>query len=251
MNISSKQIINMIALGLGVLFSTTLWGDSHYIFIVMFAVFVSYCSFVILMARDSNKQMSAALVKQADILDRLVAGDFKVEGAVFAEQKDEVAIYHLSDVGLTEFKSNGSTWSGGYGGLSVRVAKGVRVNGGVTQGRSTRNPETSQAIDIGDLLVTNQRIIFTGANEVRVFDMDKVVNLEAGPNGVTVHISVSNKSKTSGFQSANLSDLTPGMAVALASAWHEGGKKAAVDSAKDMATRLRAAIAEQAKSKSK
>jgi hypothetical protein len=41
------------------------------------------------------------------------------------------------------------------------------------------------------------------------------------------------------------------MAVALASAWHEGGKKAAVDSAKDMATRLRAAIAEQAKSKSK
>jgi len=77
------------------------------------------------------------------------------------------------------------------------------------------------------------------------------VNHEAGPNGVTVHISVSNKSKTSGFQSANLSDLTPGMAVALASAWNEGGKKAAVDSAKDMATRLRAAIAEQAKAKSK
>jgi hypothetical protein len=63
MNISRKQIINMIALGIGVLFSTTLWSDSHYIVIAMFAVFVSYCSFVIMMARDSNKQMSAALLE--------------------------------------------------------------------------------------------------------------------------------------------------------------------------------------------
>jgi hypothetical protein len=245
MHISRNQIIMMLALGLTVLFTFTMWSESKFPTILAFGVFVAYCSFVFLMARENKKQMSTDLQGQAAILDRLASGEFQVDGVVFTEQKGEVAIYHLEDVGLTEFRSSGSTYSGGYGGLSVRVAKGVRVNGGATRGTSTRNPETSQVIDIGNLLVTNQRVIFTGANEVRVFDLDKIVNLEAGVNGLTVSISVSNKNKTSGFQCANTTDLTPGMAVSLATAWHEGGKKAAMANAKVIADQIRDALAQE------
>jgi hypothetical protein len=204
----------------------------------------------ILTGKASAKKRLLQLEQQAVILDQLVANDFKVEDAVFSLEKDEVLIYHLDDVVLTEYRSTGSTYSGGYAGVSFRVAKGVRLNTGRTGGSSTRNPETPQPIDSGDLTVTNQRVVFSGANQVRVFDLDKVVNMEAGPNGLTVSISVSNREKTSGLESPNLADISPGMAVSLATAWHDGGKKAATKDAQEMAGQLRKAVAdERAKNK--
>lgn len=199
----------------------------------------------IVTGKASTKKRLAQLEQQAVILDRLVENEFKIEDTVFSLEKDEVLIYHLDNVVLTEYRSTGSTYSGGYAGVSFRVAKGVRLNTGRTGGSSTRNPETSQPIDSGDLTVTNQRIVFSGANQVRVFDLDKVVNMEAGPNGLTVSISVSNRERTSGLQSPNLDDISPGMAVSLAAAWHDGGKEAAIKDAQEMASQLRKAVADE------
>jgi hypothetical protein len=69
--------------------------------------------------------------------------------------------------------------------------------------------------------------------------------MEAGPNGLTVSISVSNRERTSGLETINLDDITPGMAVSLATAWHDGGKKAAIKDAQEMASQLRTAVAEE------
>jgi hypothetical protein len=69
--------------------------------------------------------------------------------------------------------------------------------------------------------------------------------METGPNGLTVSISVSNRERTSGLETINLDDITPGMAVSLATAWHDGGKKAAIKDAKEMASQLRTAVAEE------
>jgi len=218
--------------------------------ILTLVVIATWFIATILTGRSSAKKLLLQLEKQAVILDQLVTSDFKVEDTVFSLEKDEVLIYHLDNVVLTEFKSNGSTYSGGYAGVSFRVAKGVRLNTGLTGGTSSRNPETSQPIDIGDLTVTNQRLVFSGANQVRVFKLDKIINLEAGPNGLSVSISVSNREKTSGLESPNLDDISPGMAVSLATAWHDGGKKAAIKDAQEMAGQLRKAVAdERAKNK--
>ena len=218
--------------------------------ILTLVVIATWFIATILTERSSAKKLLLQLEQQAVILDQLVTSDFKVEDTVFSLEKDEVLIYHLDNVVLTEFKSNGSTYSGGYAGVSFRVAKGVRLNTGLTGGTSSRNPETSQPIDIGDLTVTNQRLVFSGANQVRVFKLDKIINLEAGPNGLSVSISVSNREKTSGLESPNLDDISPGMAVSLATAWHDGGKKAAIKDAQEMAGQLRKAVAdERAKNK--
>lgn len=212
---------------------------------VMLGIFTIWLVISILANRANTKKRLLQLEYQAVILDQLVESDFKVDNAVFSTGKDEILIYHLENVVLTEFKSTGSTYSGGYAGVSFRVAKGVRLNTGRTGGSSTRNPETSQPIDSGELTVTNQRVVFSGANQVRVFDLDKVVNMEAGPNGLTVSISVSNRERTSGLETTNLDDITPGMAVSLATAWHDGGKKAAIKDAEEMASQLRTAVAEE------
>jgi hypothetical protein len=218
--------------------------------ILTLVVIATWFIAAILIGKSSTKKRLLQLEQQAAILDQLVANDFKVEDTVFSLEKDEILIYHLDNVVLTEYRSTGSTYSGGYAGVSFRVAKGVRLNTGRTGGSSTRNPETSQPIDKGDLTVTNQRVVFSGANQVRVFDLDKVVNMEAGPNGLTVSISVSNREKTSGLESANLDDISPGMAVSLATAWNDGGKKAAIKDAQEMAGQLRKAVAdERAKNK--
>jgi hypothetical protein len=214
------------------------------------AVIIGLIVAVVYKNKAKSKKLLEQLEHQAMILDELVKNDFKIDDVMFSTQKEEVVIYHLEEVMLTEFKSTGSTYSGGYGGVSFRVAKGVRLNTGKTGGTSTRNPETSQPVDSGELTVTNQRVVFSGANQVRVFDLDKVVNMEAGDNGITVSISVSNRERTSGLASSNMDDLTPGMAVSLATAWHDGGKKATIKVAQAMAAQLRTAIAtERSKAK--
>lgn len=212
---------------------------------VMVLLILTWIVASILVERSSAKRTLIELERQATMLDELVASDFKVTNAVFAEQKDEVVIYHLQGVTLSEYKSSGSTYSGGYAGVSFRVLKGVRFNTGRTGGTSTRNPETPQDLDTGALTVTNQRVVFTGANQVRVFDLDKVINMEAGPNGFSVAISVSNRERTSTLAAQNLDDLTPGIVVSIAAAWHDGGKPKAIEDAKLLATQIRAVVAEQ------
>jgi len=211
---------------------------------VMILLILVFVISSVLINKSSHQKTLAQLEQQAVILDELVKRDFKTDDVVFAQQKDEVLVYHLTNVNLTEYKSDGSTYSGGYAGVSFRVAKGVRLNAGQTGGRSTRNPEAETIIDTGAVTATNQRIIFTGGNQVRVFDLAKVVNMEAGPNGLKISISVSNREKTSSLMSNNMNDLTPGMAVSLATAWQEGGKTKAIQTAKDLATQLRQVVAE-------
>lgn len=234
-----------MVLALSLIISLQNFQTNPIYFFLVLAVILTYIIASIALGKAALKKRLVQFEHQADILDDLVESDFEVENVVFAEQKDEVPIYHLEGVTLVEYKSTGSTYSGAYGGLSFRVSKRVRFNAGKTGGTSTRNPETPQEIDTGSLTVTNQRVIFTGANQVRVFDLDKVVNMEAAPNGISVSISVSNRERTSGLQSENLDDLTPGMAVSLATAWHEGGKKKAVESAKGLAAQVRQVVAEE------
>ena len=206
--------------------------------------------FVILMFYVSKKRkdnFQAQLIAQADKLDTLANGEFPETSNFFAAKKGEVVVLHLDKVILSEFRSSGSTYSGGYGGVSFRVAKGVRANVGGMKGSTTRNPEEATEIDVGGVTFTNQRFVFAGANQVREWDLDKLVNLEAGDNGYTLTIAVSNRDKASMLQAPDMSDLTPGMAGSIAMAWKESGKTGAMADAKDLADRLREAVAKDSK----
>lgn len=207
-------------------------------------------AFVFLMFYISKKQkdnLHTQLLAQADKLDKIASGEFASSDITFATHKDEVVVLHLDKVILNEFRSTGSTYSGGYGGVSFRVSKGLRANVGGMQGTTTRNPEESTQLDVGPVTFTNQRFVFAGNNQVREWDLDKIVNLVAGDNGYTLTIAVSNREKASMLRAPDLSDITPGMAGSIAMAWKEKGKTGAMADAKDLADRLREAVAKDTK----
>lgn len=200
---------------------------------------------IVMFRSGRQKTFLGQLAVQAETLEQMAAGNFPTDDIVFSTEKDEVVLMRLNRVVLKEFRSDGSSYSGGYGGVSFRVAKGVRANVGGMQGKSRRNPEVSTPIDIGEVTYTNQRIVFTGDNMVREWDLDKIVNVESGPNGISLEIAVSNREKTSVLEAANYPELTPGIAASIAIAWHGKGKKAAMADAKEMADLIRSTIASE------
>jgi hypothetical protein len=213
-----------------------------------FAFLASYVTFLILRSRDKNKEALDSLHKQEAVLARMAQGAFEEDDYVFATRKDEVVIARVGQTMLREFRSSGSTTSGGFGGVSLPVFGNVRANVGGYSGKSRRNPEESTPIDVGVSTYTNQRIVFAGDNVVREFDLDKLVNLEAGDNGITLTIAVSNRDKASVLASVNFDDLTPGIAASIAVAYQEGGQALALEKIEETRKQIADAIAlEQAK----
>jgi hypothetical protein len=250
----SKRQINWLIV-LASLFIGSLWvwldgrsdGDnSAYMLVVInFALLVSFATYLFLSNRAKNREALESLHKQAAILELMESGDFEEDDYVFATRKGEVVIARVNETLLNEFRSNGSTSSGGFGGVSLPVFGNVRANVGGYSGRSRRNPEESTPIDVGTSTYTNQRIVFAGENVVREFDLDKLVNLEAGDNGVTLTIAVSNRDKASMLSAVNYDDLTPGIAASIAVAYQEGGQALALEKIRETRQQIAEAIALQ------
>lgn len=219
-------------------------GDnSAYMLVVYsFAILVAFSSYLFLRSRDKNKEALKSLDKQMAILEKMTDGVVPEEDYVFATRKDEVVVARVNETMLKEFRSNGSTSSGGFGGVSFPLFGRVRGNVGGYSGRSMRNPEESTPIDVGTSTYTNQRIVFAGENVVREFELDKLVNLEAGDNGITVTIAVANRDKASVLASVNFDDLTPGIAASIAVAYQEGGKAEAVKKIDETKQQIKAAL---------
>ena len=250
----SKRQINWLIVTVS-LFTGSLWvwldgrskGDNSAYMVVVysFAILVAYSTFLFLSNRGKNRDVLESLHKQAAILEVMESGDFEEDDYVFSARKGEVVIARVNETILNEFRSNGSTSSGGFGGVSLPIFGNVRANVGGYSGRSRRNPEESTPIDVGTSTYTNQRIVFAGENVVREFDLDKLVNLEAGDNGITLTIAVSNRDKASMLSSVNFDDLTPGIAASIAVAYQEGGQALALEKIRETRKQIADAIALQ------
>lgn len=220
-------------------------GQNPTVLVVMVIGLICIITLMVLSNNNKKKRFRAGLLAQAEQLDRLAKGEFNTDGIVFSAASGETVLIRLSAVALKEYRSNGSSYGGGYAGMSFKVAKGVRANVGGMQGKSTRNPEELTQLDVGEVTFTNQRIVFTGDNMVREWDLDKIVNMQTGDNGVDLELAVSNREKTSVLEALNFPELTPGMAASIAVAWQGGDKKAAMADAKEMADQIRAALAKE------
>ena len=103
----------------------------------------------------------------------------------FLTQKDEHIILIIPAVGLREPRSI-RTSSGGYGGTSFRVTKGIRVNTGRFSSTSLSHEELKN-IDGGDLVVTNRRLFFAGNQRTANVIFKKIVSIEPYSNGIVLH----------------------------------------------------------------
>jgi hypothetical protein len=227
-------------------------GSSPGMAIIILVVLVALIVIWVYSSKSKQASFLQNLENQAVILDEFTAGKFNDDVGVFITQKGEEIITRISSTILSEFRSSGSTYTGGYGGISFPLFGRVRGNVGGMKGQTSRNPEESTPIDKGTTTFTNQRVVFAGSNMVREFDLDKIVNLELGPNGITLTISVSNREKTSMISGADFGQLAPGLAVSVAVKWHEGSKAKASENAKELAVQIRDTVAaERAKTAKK
>jgi hypothetical protein len=189
-------------------------------------------------AKKANEKTK--LLEMADKLEVLSKELKPIEpSSPITLKASEDVYFELQPVGLIEYRSMGSSYSGMNQSVSIPIVKGVRYSVGSSSGSITRNPEQLTQIDTGKAIFTNQRIIFVGPNMTREWDLNKLVDMTAGPNGQTISISVTNRQKTSGLSSIGRENITPGFYASIIQQLHSEGIFAAKKNALYIATSLR------------
>ncbi|MFM1974009.1 MAG: hypothetical protein RLZZ345_1093 [Actinomycetota bacterium] len=239
--------IGIWLMGLGVIAGFSAGGNPLYALPGL--IFVGIIVFAAVKgARQRNKDHSAELLVVAGDLDAWVDAGLDAEGNKF-DSDEEQLLFVLPNVELLEYKSTGSTYSGGSAGVSFPLFGRVRGNVGGNRGEFTRNPEQLILSDIGRLKVSTQRLIYVGEKETREIDLDKVLDFELGPNGLWVKLAMSNRQKREGFQHMQVDQIPIGMAIGIAKEYADKGLKAAQLYAKNLAADIRATIAAEAAAK--
>ena len=211
------------------------------------SVIIALIVVVIIQARRGKKKADKeALLSLADKLEAISKDLKPIEpSGGLALKSTELVYFESEPVGLFEYRSTGSTYSGMNQGVSVPIVKGIRYSVGSSQGSLTKNPEAPTQIDTGKAIFTNQRIIFVGPNMTREWDLSKLVNMSAGPNGQTISISVSNRQKTSGLSSIGKENITPGFYASIIQRLNSDGVEAAKKNALEIATNIRNVFVEE------
>lgn len=191
-----------------------------------------------------QESLLAGLTAQAFALENLGKAGFS-STANFALEKGEKLIYECHGMQLAEHKSAGSTYTGANAGVSVPLFGRVRGNIGGSKGNIVRKPEQLTIIDAGDATFTTKRVIFTGSQQTRVWELDKVLDFEPGINGLWVSISTSNASHTSQLQIPDVSVIAPGVLMDIAMDANRDGEEAAISKVNEYAVLLRKTVAEQ------
>jgi hypothetical protein len=234
-----------VALALIALMFGFAWLLTGWVGVGFLALWVVGSVVVYLMWEKRNvAKNKVALSGMAQELRRLAQGFEPIEDPFLYLKTGEYVFYVRGSVQLREYKSPGRLTTGGYGGASYRVSKNLRLSGGGIRATSKALPEESTAIDTGDAIFTNQRVVFVGPNHSREWDLSKLLGLEIGENGFQVSAGVSGRSKTSALVGNCSGMITPGFAFALAAELHQSGKKAATELALQIAGDIEAKIVE-------
>lgn len=80
-------------------------------------------------------------------------------------------------------------YQGGYRGVSLRIAKGVRYHTGGMRGRSVVVGTETQVDDVGELAITSQRAVFKGQRRSIEFAYSKLVSVDVDGDVLRLHCS--------------------------------------------------------------
>lgn len=75
---------------------------------------------------------------------------------------------------------------GGSHGVSIPLGHGFRYRVGAFAGQPVKSTELSE-VDTGTVVLTNQRLVFVGAQKSVAVPIEKILSLEVFPDGLSVH----------------------------------------------------------------
>lgn len=93
-----------------------------------------------------------------------------------------------------------SSYVGGSSGVSIPVGGGVRFRVGAMRGQVIPGEELQMDKDQGVVMLTTERLIFTGPIKTQEWKFDKLLQISTTDDESDYFISVSNRQKTSGVR---------------------------------------------------
>ena len=93
-----------------------------------------------------------------------------------------------------------SSYVGGSSGVSIPVGGGVRFRVGAMRGQVIPGEELQMDKDQGVVMLTTERLIFTGPIKTQEWNFDKLLMISTTADESDYFISVSNRQKTSGVR---------------------------------------------------
>ena len=123
------------------------------------------------------------------------------DGCPIILKKSETPVLVLHNVTLKEPRSV-RTSVGGYGGPTIRIAKGFSLRLGGVSHRSMSHEEIHD-IDRGTLTITNKRLIFSGSMKLINYNLSKILSITDYKDAIAIQRD--NKQKTEYF--ANLDNI--------------------------------------------
>lgn len=122
-------------------------------------------------------------IDPAEVIAHVQAGTYATVPAGIIMHKGETVLF-VTAATLSEDRTT-SKFVGGSSGISVPMGHGFRFRVGSYQGRTIRSEHLTQ-IDRGNLIITTQRIIFTGSKSTITIQVAKVLHTFLYKNGIDV-----------------------------------------------------------------
>jgi len=116
-----------------------------------------------------------------------------------------------------------STYVGGSSGVSIPVVAGIRFRVGATKGTIIPGEELQIDKDRGVVMLTTQRLIFTGPTKTQEWNFDKLLQLSTNEDETDYFISVANRQKTSGVRFDSTTGREFNRFLGSATSAHEAG----------------------------
>jgi len=130
-----------------------------------------------------TRVVKAAILR--DILDGNIPQRVQIEGTLpFNFQKGEALVWLFQNVPYYEPRTR-TTYSGGYSGVSLRIAKGVYYRVGGFRGNPVVTTQTV-LVDRGTLGITNKHIYFAGETKSFRIRYDKIVSFTPYSDGIAI-----------------------------------------------------------------
>ena len=127
-----------------------------------------------------------------------------------------------------------STYVGGSSGVSIPVGGGIRFRVGAMKGQVIPGEELQVDKDQGVVMLTTERLIFTGPIKSQEWNFDKLLMLSTNEDESDYFISVSNRQKTSGVRFDPTTGREFNRFLGSATAAHEHGVDALLKELKSL-----------------
>lgn len=156
-------------------------------------------------ALQAHSLLQAAWQEDVATLDKLIevfTAASKGEDAVpntLMQRAGERTLWKATGI-FHETGRTPSSYVGGSSGVSIPVGGGVRFRVGAMRGQVIPGEELQMDKDQGVVMLTTERLIFTGPIKTQEWNFDKLLQISTTDDESDYFISVSNRQKTSGVR---------------------------------------------------